>query len=187
MRTVAARQGTNYVALAGEFFVLGELALRGFDGTLTLGHTKEVDILVLNRRQRRTFKVEVKTTGRGVRRAKIFGQNYAWLMHERAAKLRDRDLIYVFVYLDRQKDSSRRPRYFVVPAGDVTAYIGWSHRHYLRHHRGLRRNPHSTIREFHIPAGGSQRRHLPSSWRDGRWRHWENNWAIFEPASGRAG
>jgi len=107
MRTVAARQGTNYVALAGEFFVLGELALRGFDGTLTLGHTKEVDILVLNRRQRRTFKVEVKTTGRGVRRAKIFGQNYAWLMHERAAKLRDRDLIYVFVYLDRQKDSKR--------------------------------------------------------------------------------
>jgi hypothetical protein len=50
----------NYTSLAGEFFVLGELALRRLDASMTLGHTKEIDILVLNRATGRTFKVEVK-------------------------------------------------------------------------------------------------------------------------------
>ena len=42
------RRPSTYSSLAGEFLVLGELALRGLDGTLTLGHTKGVDILVHN-------------------------------------------------------------------------------------------------------------------------------------------
>src|SRR5262245_63635485 len=40
---VSGRPGVGgYVALAGEFSVLAELALRRLDGTLTLGHTKEI-------------------------------------------------------------------------------------------------------------------------------------------------
>ncbi len=177
MRTAPA--APNYVSLAGEFFVLGELALRGFDGTLTLGHTKEVDILVLNRRIRRTFKVEVKTTRRGVRHSERYGDNYSWLMHERHGRIRDRDLVYVFVYLERQKDSQPRPRFFLVPAPAVAAHIRWSQEVYLRTHRGPRRNPDSPVREFHVPARIPQKVHIPPSWRDGRWRQWENNWRIF--------
>ncbi len=36
----------NSISLAGEFFTLGQLALRGFDANMTLGHTKSVDILL---------------------------------------------------------------------------------------------------------------------------------------------
>jgi hypothetical protein len=36
----------NQVSLAGEFAVLSQLALRGFDANMTLGNTKGVDILV---------------------------------------------------------------------------------------------------------------------------------------------
>jgi len=34
----------NSVSLAGEFAVLSQLALRGYDANMTLGHTKGVDI-----------------------------------------------------------------------------------------------------------------------------------------------
>jgi hypothetical protein len=36
----------NQVSLAGEFAVLSQLALRGFDANMTLGNTKGVDILL---------------------------------------------------------------------------------------------------------------------------------------------
>ncbi len=81
-RRGGATRLVNYISLAGEFFVLGELALRRLDASLTLGHTKEIDILVLNRATGRTFKVEVKTTERGVRGSGIFGLCYAWLMDD---------------------------------------------------------------------------------------------------------
>ena len=54
----------NQIGLAGEFYVLAQLAQRGFVGTLTLGHTKGIDILVSNSRFRKLFRVEVKTTRR---------------------------------------------------------------------------------------------------------------------------
>ncbi len=44
------RPNKNSFALAGEFAVLSELALRGYDANMTLGHTKGVDILVSNPR-----------------------------------------------------------------------------------------------------------------------------------------
>ena len=38
--------GSNRTALAGEFAVLSQLALCGYDANMTLGNTKSVDILV---------------------------------------------------------------------------------------------------------------------------------------------
>lgn len=50
------------VGLAGEFYVLAQLAQRGYVGTLTLSDTKGIDILVADQSMNRLFKVEVKTT-----------------------------------------------------------------------------------------------------------------------------
>jgi hypothetical protein len=36
----------NSVGLAGEFVVLSQLTLYGYDAGMTLGHTKNIDILV---------------------------------------------------------------------------------------------------------------------------------------------
>lgn|SRR6266496_4734459 len=69
------RPSPSYVYLAGEYFVLGQLALRGLDGALTLGRTNEIDIFVLNRRTEVNFKVEVKTTHRGVQQSVIPREN----------------------------------------------------------------------------------------------------------------
>ncbi len=138
------------MALAGEFFVLAELALRRLDGTLTLGHTKEIDILVLNRQTGRTIKVEVKTSEKGLERSRVFGEHYAWLMHERHGRITDKNRVYCFVRLDRKQ---ARRRFFLVPAADVAEYVRWSFGYYLRHPTGRRRGKPSSLREFQIPVG----------------------------------
>jgi hypothetical protein len=173
---------TNYLSLAGEFFVLGELARRRLDGTMTLGHAKEIDILVLNRVTARTFKVEVKTSQRPINRSTIFGPCHTWLMDERHGHLADPELVYAFVLLDRTEP---RARMFLVPAADVAAYVAWEHKHWRRH--SVRQTGKTTrMRVFRIPTG-DDRCKTPPSWRDGRWRDWEDNWAIFtEPRSARA-
>jgi len=172
----------SYVALAGEFSVLAELALRRLDGTLTLGHTKEIDILALNRATGRTFKLEVKTTARGVRGSRAFGASYAWLMDEAHGRIVAGDLVYVFVALSRDD----RPKFFLVPSADVAEYIRWEFE-FWKQHSTRRTGKVSPMRMFRIPAGDVPASSLPPSWEGGRWRRWEQNWKILGPvpAAGR--
>ena len=165
----------NYVTLAGEFFVLGELALRRLDGTLTLGHTKEIDILVLNRETARTFKVEVKTSTKPRRTSSIFGAAYEWMMDERHGRLEAPDLVYAFVRLGREPEERT---FFLVPSSDVAAYIRWEFQHW-KSHSTRRTGKTSSLRTFRMPQGQPKVDALPPSWRDERWRRWEGNWAIF--------
>ena len=62
---MANQLNNNSVALAGEFAVLSQLALHGYDANLTLGRTKSVDILVSHPQTGRMYKLEVKTNHRG--------------------------------------------------------------------------------------------------------------------------
>lgn len=173
-----SRRLANYTALAGEFYVLAELALRGLDGSLTLGHTKEIDILILNRKTKRTFQLEVKTTAKGVQRSEIFGLHYGWLMHERHGHVSNDNLLYAFVLLEEETGKQRRPRFFLVPSGDVAAYVRWEYRTWRRHST-RQTGKLSSMREFRIPIGDVSRGKLPPSWRDGRWKRYEGNWGIF--------
>ena len=52
---------SNSISLAGEFAVLSQLALRGYDANMTLGNTKGVDILVSNPVNEKMYQLEVKT------------------------------------------------------------------------------------------------------------------------------
>ena len=51
----------NKSNLAGEFYAMSRLFLEGYEATLTLGNTKGIDILLLNPKNNKTFKVEEKT------------------------------------------------------------------------------------------------------------------------------
>ena len=165
----------NYVALAGEYLVLGELALRGLDASLTLGHTKEIDILLLRREPNGFFRVEVKASSGDVRQSTIFGSSYEWLMNERHGSLVEKRLIYCFV---RTTLDVAHRRFFLVPSEDVAAYIRWEFE-YWKAHSERRTGKVSALRTFRIPVKGVTDNPLPPSWRDGRWARWENNWAIF--------
>lgn len=177
------RRSASYIALAGEFFVLAELALRGLDGALTLGHTKEIDILVLNRTTEQMVRLEVKTTHKAVQHSKIFGSGYAWLMDERHADLTIEKLIYCFALVGEKPD---RCRFFLVPSSDVAAYVKWEHPFWKE--QSIRRTGQVTrVRTFRVPAGEPDERQLPPAWSDGRWRRFENDWGIFERLPHRRG
>lgn len=175
MGDAAQRRSPSYVALAGEFFVLAELALRGLDATLTLGHTKEIDVLVLNRVTEQMFRVEVKTTHKAVQHSKIFGSNYVWMMDERHADVVAENLIYCFTLLGERPE---RCRFFLVPSFDVAAYVEWEHP-FWKEHSTRRTGQVTRVRAFRVPASEPDNRQLPPLWWDGRWRRYEDDWKIF--------
>ena len=62
-----ARIPPNSVALAGEFAVLSQLTLRGYDASMTLGHTKNIDILVRHPDTGRVTRSRSRQTSRPAR------------------------------------------------------------------------------------------------------------------------
>ena len=117
----------NSIALAGEFFVLGQLALRGFDANMTLGHTKSVDILVSHPVTGKLCRLEVKTTSKPSSRSKLFGLNYQWVLGMKHETINDPDLYYAFVLLNEGD-----LRYFIVPSKEVAKYVKVQHQHWLK-------------------------------------------------------
>lgn len=158
-------EARRYVGLRGEFLVLAELARQGLDGMPAPAQSRDFDLVLFNRRTRRLFKVQVKTSTR-------HGRTYSrWPMEERQEAVRDRDLVYCFVLLER---GQKPPRFFWVRADDVATFLHWEHRKFRR--RGGRPNP---MRVFRIPVGTASGRDFPPSWRDRRWEHFEENWRLF--------
>lgn len=152
----ANRINKNAVSLAGEFAVLSQLSLRGFDANMTLGQTKGVDILVSDPETGRMLKLEVKTDYLGARakggKSKLFGNFVsAWVMNEKHERIVDPNLFYCFVNI---ADDTKRFRYFIVPSRVVATYVAKQHRIWLdadpRHSRT------NAIRNFRIGMQGQR-------------------------------
>lgn len=150
------------VGLAGEFYVLAQLAHRGMVGTLTLSNTKGIDILVTNPEVNRLSKVEVKTIQKGPWLERLFGDRpqFMWPMSVKHESITDRNLFYIFVYLP---EPAKRPRFFIVPSKDVAKYVKWQHKHWLST-RTSAVNP-TPMRKFRIPVDD------PNGY--------EDNWRVF--------
>ena len=124
---------SNSVSLAGEFAVLSQLALRGFDANMTLGHTKGVDILVSNPETGKMYKLEVKTTFKDSREkpsaSKTFGDIVSsWMMGAKHEDMVDPDLFYCFVNIG--KDTSVF-KFYIVPNEVVSKYVKEQHKLWL--------------------------------------------------------
>ena len=151
---------TNRTSLAGEFYAMHRLFLEGYEATLTLGNTKSIDILLLNPKNRKQFKVEVKT-GRNIMNSKLFGgKHYNWRMLKKHEDIKDPDLIYCFVFLP--KDKKQKPKTFFVPSNDVAEYVKWQHQHWLKNKQGK----NTDIRCYRIMLDKSN--------------EYEDNFSLFE-------
>lgn len=117
--------------LAGEYYVLAQLAERGFTAALTLGNSKNVDIIVTSPNGRKITRLEVKTSSLPLRHEHLFGKRrfYIWAMGEKHEKLKDKNLYYCFVVLQGQ---GLMPSFFIVPSSYVARYVRWQHRYWLR-------------------------------------------------------
>lgn len=159
----------NEIGIAGEFFVLAQLARQGYIATLTLGHAKGIDILVSDSRFKKLYRVEVKTTQQGPHYERRFGKNkfYGWPMSLKHESIRDDNLLYCFVCLG---DINEMPKFFIVPSKDVATYVRWQHRFWLKS-RGMKTDV-TTMRRFRIPI------HDPEGYL--------NNWKAFGNPSNQA-
>jgi hypothetical protein len=108
----------NSVSLAGEFAVLSRLALCGYDANMTLGRTKNVDILVSNPTTNQLYQLEVKTGQNRSKRppvAKVHGRFlYGWMMNEKHESISRPELWYCFVTIIGL--DLKTARYLVVPS-----------------------------------------------------------------------
>lgn len=123
------RISPNSVSLAGEFAALSRLALWGYDANLTLGRTKNVDILVSDPATNQLYQLEVKTNLDSRKRppvSKIFGRYLTdWIMHQKNESISRPSLWYCFVNI---KLESKEARYFIVPSAIVAQYVEAEHR-----------------------------------------------------------
>lgn len=130
--------GKNSVALAGEFAVLSQLAIHGYDASMTLGNTKNIDILVFNPGKNKANQIEVKTNLEKRNRptdSKLFGKiETSWQMHEKHERIFDSNLFYCFVHINRGRGDGAKYkfRFFIVPSGIVAKYVREEHQAWLR-------------------------------------------------------
>ena len=157
----------NSKALAGEFFVLAQLNLRGYDASLTLGNTKGVDIIVMNNETNKGYKVEVKTTTNKPSKSKLFmdwhnnNPCFNWIMSKKNETIIADNLIYCFVHIS---DIQSMPKFFLVPSKEVAEYVKSQHEYWLSTRKSLKSD--SSLRKFRIEVNDPN--------------NYENNWALFE-------
>lgn len=143
------RVNVAHVGMAGEYYVLAQLAHRGLLGALTLGTTKGVDILATDMVQVGHFKkIEVKTTSKKPGRSKLFGDErfYSWMMGPKHERMKDPDLFYCFVVL---RDANHRPLFYIVPSAKVASYVTREHARWVASRHGRDTSPNR--RTFRIP------------------------------------
>lgn len=104
------RKDKVLTGLAGEYYVLAQLAERGFTAALTLGNSKNVDIIVSSPNGKKIIRLEVETSSLPLRHEKLFGNTrfHIWAMGEKHEKIKDRNLIYCFVVLKGKGDPFSR-------------------------------------------------------------------------------
>lgn len=100
--------------LAAEFFVASQLYRKGYNVTLTLGHTKEID-LIIPFPDGRVITIDVK----GLKNKTNWPIN---------PKLKQKNHYYVFVcYLDKIDDLEVPPEVFIVPSVQINKVLSkWS-------------------------------------------------------------
>lgn len=169
------RGDTNFVALAGEFAVLSQLALRRCNAGMTLGRTKNIDILVADAAGRQ-FKVEVKTNlrlrTRGSIHSKLIGKYVTdWQMDIKHEAIKDPRLFYCFVhiYTTRTEPLNYAFRFFIVPSAVVAKYVRKEHRLWVNDKPGRRENKR---RSFRIGLLNDRRVKVPAPLAS----TYENNW-----------
>lgn len=184
----------NAVGLAGEFTVLAQLQMRPkLQATFTLGHTKSVDIVVVNGRQK-PIRVQVKASHRGPRSIKRgkYGRNYyAWPMDRKDEARSDVDVCCFVKFIPpKTSGGSWSSRFFVVPWRDVRTNLRWGYQQYLR---AEKRRPAAGrnigFREFRIPVGREERAPAcvpPSCRRGARWLRYENDWGWLSRSPARS-
>ena len=161
----------NRVSLAGEFAVLSKLSFLGFEASLTLGNTKGVDILVLNPKTEKMFRVEVKTSfkkGNYIKKSKEFGEHIQWILGSNVENNYSKDLFYCFVILDEKHNQ----RFFIIPSEIVSEYCSKEQKHWLSGGNNRKAN---NMRAFRLGTDKKVKYPIKTAMAE----DFENKWHLF--------
>jgi len=131
---------STLVGVAGEYFVAGELSLRGYIASITLRNSRGIDIIASNANGTRSVSIQVKTNSQG---------SSKWVLNEKSETFYSENHYYILVAL---KEISERPDYYIVPSEIVAKYIFTNHREWLKGKKsdGSSRRD-SAVRNFRDP------------------------------------
>ncbi len=167
---------SNSISLAGEFAVLSQLALRGYDANMTLGNTKGVDILVSNPENGKMYQLEVKTnyrnTRNGISNSKIHGKTLSgWIMMKKHETMISSTLFYCFVNISKDTDNFK---FYIVPSKIVAKYVKHQHKLWLDAKKVEGKNVvDGEMRLFRIGTK-LEKYHIPTPLAE----KYENNWKF---------
>lgn len=168
------RINKNSVSLAGEFAVLSQLALRGYDANMTLGNTKGVDILVSDPVANKMYQLEVKTNYQNSRNrpsnSKIHGKAISgWVMSKKHESIISPNLFYCFVNISKDTEEFK---FYIVSSKVVARYVKEQHELYQRKKKKVgATESKNNFRIFRIGIKGES-----YSVRTPTQERYENNW-----------
>jgi hypothetical protein len=171
------RISPNSVALAGEFAVLSQLALYGYDANMTLGRTKSVDILASDPKTDKFYQIEVKTkldTRKNITdtETRLFGKIVSsWIMGEKHETIDRPNLWYCFVLI---AEETKATRFFLVPNEVVSKYVQAQHQLWLKEEGKAHKD--TQMRSFRIGLKGEKYK-IPTPTAD----QYEDNWEFRKP------
>jgi hypothetical protein len=153
--------------------------LAGYNANMTLGNTKNIDILVFEPESGETYQVEVKTNlenRRGPSESKLFGRYITdWQMDKKHETIESPKLFYCFVHINAAippEFCKYTFRFFIVPSKIVAKYIREEHQLWLDAKPGRRDTDRRLFRigskddrEFEVPAPLAEK--------------YENNWKFL--------
>lgn len=168
----------NSISLAGEFAVLSQLSLRGIDANLTLGHTKGIDILAFDPKNKKNYQIEVKTNYQNSKNrpheSKLFGKiASAWIMNKKHETIISPNLFYCFVNIGKQTNDFK---FYIVPSKIVAQYVKAQHNLWLSTKKKGENNAKTFItelRQFRI--GYKKEKYILKT---ASVEQYENNWAF---------
>jgi hypothetical protein len=114
--------GKGHLGNAGQFFVAGELCLRGHSAVVTLGNTPNLDILCSNLTGTRFVHIQVKTFRRGANRC---------IVGKKAEKHFSESFFWVLTGLPRRVEPDDRIEFFVIPSSIMSRKIKRQYQKYL--------------------------------------------------------
>ena len=112
---------TGITGIAGEYFVAGELSLRGFMASVTLRNNESIDIHASKLEEGdKLFAIQVKSTKK---------QNRKWPLNKKVETISSNSFFYIFVTL---KGLNERPDYFIVPSTILSRRIKAQHEKWMK-------------------------------------------------------
>jgi len=180
IKDMSQKRDNNQTALAGEFAVLSQLALHRCDASMTLGNTKNIDILIYNPETKKYAGMEVKTSTQKKPINSIdFGKIYDWPMNEKHEDIKDKDLFYCFVLIQESENKSEiKFRFFIVPSDKVATYVKAQHQHWKdgNPRRGKTRNKQTKMRMFRLGLKGEKYTNVDTPLLE----DYENKWDLLK-------